>query len=402
MYLNSASSGTSGCSIYNIVNNKTKSQVVALSRESKNKNKSLVQLASNICCPPPNYNWYGVFANNNSSATATTTPQTFFATSENGLYKGIFSTDGVPKLELLSLSLELLSLSLTLSSYLPTTTIASNADATIVVVGVPNVGVYISTDSGDTWIKKVPTESSTIIVASNSDGSVLIAAISNGYGSTQSDLYYSTDSGDTWTDKVISDVFIVSLAIDATDNVVLGYNNNSTGTSAVYSWTVGADTQTQILMDPPTYAIPYVSIVSISSDSTIITIITVTTNNSFYVGNAEDGLTVNNPPFDGETISMTYASTNNTGSNIVVMGIFNSAILYPGTYDSAKNNYTFNDSYTTNTPSSYQSGNYPMASDNYGNIYTASGQNLIQLQLDADTNTYTQSSAVTWGNITGI
>lgn len=391
MYLKYLSSGTSGCSRYNIVNNKTKSVVVSYSKKT---NKSQVQVASNICCPlsnnstsPPNYNWQGVFANNNSSATATTTPQTFFATSEKGLYKGTFSTGGVPTLELLSL---------TLSSYPPTTTIASNADATIVVVGVPKVGVYLSTDSGDSWIKTVSTESDTIIVASNSDGSVLIAAISNGYSSTQSDLYFSTDSGDTWTDKVISDVFIVSLAIDATDNVVLGYyysTGTTAGTTAVYSWAVGVDTPdpTSITMTPSLNN--YLPYVSISSDSTIIT---VTTYNSFYVGNAKDGLSSSSssqPSFGGETYTMWYASTNNTGSNIVILTTYNNSVLYPGIYDSVNNNYTFNNStttsYNTYAAPTYTSGQYLMASDNYGNIYTAGGNSLNKLQLNKTDNTYT-------------
>jgi len=72
--------------------------------------------------------------------------------------------------------------------------IASNIDGTKLVAVVYEGYIYTSVDSGATWTQR---ESSRVwfSVASSSDGVKLVAVVNNGY------IYTSTDSGETWTQR---------------------------------------------------------------------------------------------------------------------------------------------------------------------------------------------------------
>ena len=428
--------GTSKCSQYGTPANYPAKKFVggAVNNLPSNSNQSYQQVASKYCCPATYsetsetttyiYNWAGVFANCNYSGTATTTPQTFFATvaalppgppgstgttepttSDEtalplGLYKGSFKS-GIPSLQYVS-SLNINNNDSSSISFPSTTTVASNSGATIVVVGVPGVGVYVSTNSTASWSRTYATTDDTILVASNSDGSVLMAAISNVNASPpETDIYISSDSGTSWKKEISISSYILSIAMDSSSNVVLSYYIGTSGTSGIYTWTVGDSNVSEILMNPNPNG--YQSKVTIVTDSTTgSTIITGTADYSFYVGNA-DGLTAttNVPTPEPSYALFISAATNNTGANIGVLGMYNTPSLYPGVYNSASNNYNFSTPKTSNQ-SQGNNSTTPLASDNYGNLYTVSNQILTQLQLDPDTNTYTSSQTVTFANITDI
>jgi len=79
--------------------------------------------------------------------------------------------------------------------------VASDADGSVLIAAAWNGRLYLSVDSGVTWVEKQPAGNVDALwscVASDADGSVLVAATLIGA------VYVSTNSGSTWTSRVPS------------------------------------------------------------------------------------------------------------------------------------------------------------------------------------------------------
>jgi hypothetical protein len=72
------------------------------------------------------------------------------------------------------------------------TSIASSADGTRLAAVCPNLGIYVSTNSGAHWLQ-TKTGQNWSCVASSSDGMTMFA------GNQSGGIYISTNSGITWT-----------------------------------------------------------------------------------------------------------------------------------------------------------------------------------------------------------
>ena len=76
--------------------------------------------------------------------------------------------------------------------------IASSADGTKLVAVADGGGIYTSADSGNTWVTNEAPYESWIATASSADGTKLVAASFGSYPDTNSGVYVSTNSGATW------------------------------------------------------------------------------------------------------------------------------------------------------------------------------------------------------------
>ncbi|MGO9704396.1 MAG: WD40/YVTN/BNR-like repeat-containing protein [Limisphaerales bacterium] len=107
--------------------------------------------------------------------------------------------------------------------------IASSFDGTKLVAGAHAGGIYISTNSGQTWVSNNLPNQDWYSVASSADGSKLAALIANGV------VFTSTDSGNTWVSSTNMPLLrSVASSADGTKLVAAGleiYISTNSGSS---------------------------------------------------------------------------------------------------------------------------------------------------------------------------
>ncbi len=362
----------------------------------------------------PYFGWNGVYANSNDSTYTSTTPQTFFATINNknstgakstssvtyggvtysysfpaGLYKGTNSgsTLAAPTLTYVS------SLPYTGITGNGFTSVASSSDGNVILVGsqpatltTPNA--FLSTDGGDSWTNPTVNLYSSwaynTIVVSNNTGSNL--AILTSLGNSNSSLSTSSNYGSTWTQTQIN---IYSVGYMTMDESGIAYMTLYSSESDVYTF----DTNNPTSIVGPIANIPdgtYAGISTNSSGSQI----TIGGSN-YLVGSVGENNFVNNSP-NNVTMNSSINVSNNTGYNVA---FFNTTpnTLYTGYNSNGGSSYIWTPYYPTNQQTYTPSTPAGLASDNVGNLYTSSGQNLIQGQLN--TNSYSWTSPVTASNV---
>ncbi|MDP2593249.1 MAG: Ig-like domain-containing protein [bacterium] len=111
--------------------------------------------------------------------------------------------------------------------------VASDADGSFLIAGVYGGRLYTSSDSGENWTERQPAGDMNlnwVAVASDADGSHLIAGTAGG-----GLIYYSTDSGATWSLASISTSFanVGIVAVDADgSNMLAAFQNGRFYTSS--------------------------------------------------------------------------------------------------------------------------------------------------------------------------
>ena len=135
--------------------------------------------------------------------------------------------------------------------------VASSADGNRLVAAVYSGAIYVSADSGASWMPTTAPTGNWMAVASSADGSKLIALQGGGlfipgpgYGGP---VYTSTDSGATWTSNNVPDAFAVASSADGNKLVAVlsgggiwtsqstptpVLNISQSGTNLLLSWLV--------------------------------------------------------------------------------------------------------------------------------------------------------------------
>lgn len=361
----------------------------------------------------PYFGWNGVYANSNDSTYTSTTPQTFFATINNENSTGAKSTsavtyDGIKYSYSFPAGLykgtnsgtTLAAPTLTYMSSLPYagttgngfTSVASSSDGTIIIVGRQSgsLNAFLSTDGGESWtnptVNLYSSWAITTTVASNNTGSNL--AILTALANSTSSLSTSSDYGSTWTQTQIN----ISSASYMTMNES-GIASMTLFSPAYYVYTYDTNTNT---LEGPISGIPSGTYAGISTNASGST--TMIGGSAYLVGSVVDAAGSNfssNSP-SGVTINSSISVSNNTGYNVA---FFNTTpnTLYTGYNATSAGNYSWTPYYPTNQQNYTVGTPSGLASDNVGNLYTSSGQKLIQGQLS--TNSYGWTPPVTASNI---
>ena len=368
----------------------------------------------------PYFGWNGVYANSNDSTYTSTTPQTFFATINNhnstgaistssvvydgitysysfpgGLYKGVNSgsTLTAPMLSYVS------SLPYAGTTGDGFTSVASSSDGSVILVGsqpassTSTNNAFLSTDSGNSWtdltVDLYSSWAYKTTVASNSTGTnlAILTALGNG---TSCSLTTSSDSGSTWTQTPINNLSSVGyMTMD--DSGIASMTLYSTD---YYIYTYDTNTDT---LEGPITNIPSGTYTGISTNASGST--TMIGGSAYLVGSVDDdvGSSFSNNSPGSVTMASINSVSNNTGYNVAFFNTIPNT-LYTGYNASSAGNYTWTPYYPTTQQNFTPSTPPGLASDNVGNLYTSSGQNLIQGQLV--TNSYSWSSPVTASNVT--
>jgi photosystem II stability/assembly factor-like uncharacterized protein len=122
----------------------------------------------------------------------------------------------------------------------PWMTVASSADGTKLIASSNNNGngyIYMSTDSGVTWVKTTAAFKFWMSLASSADGTKLAAAAYNDY------IWTSTDSGATWTQQTAAGLKYWYKIVSSSNGTILGAWNGSdsrfsTSSDGGATWTI--------------------------------------------------------------------------------------------------------------------------------------------------------------------
>jgi hypothetical protein len=121
----------------------------------------------------------------------------------------------------------------------------------LVAVSGATGSIYVSTNSGFTWIQSSAPATNWLAIASSADGNKLAATIGQGYGfGNPGPIYFSTNSGATWTQSIAPNAnwYSIASSADGTKLVAAGDGgaiNTPSGIGWIYTSTNSGATWTQ-------------------------------------------------------------------------------------------------------------------------------------------------------------